>query len=145
MRLILISIPIQKKYIFKNFVIKHRHYNTSIIMAVQSFTGGINKALRKNVTAWFLWRQSDNDLHTIYHEVLSDIIDNESDFIKLFKKVTRENKHNFLLVDKDAVNDELVMRKGFNEIIIFNSDNYINNGKTSKNESEKITEEKKDA
>ena len=114
-------------------------------MAVQSFTGGINKALRKNVTAWFLWRQSDNDLHTIYHEVLSDIIDNESDFIKLFKEVTRENKHNFLLVDKDANNEELILRKGFNEIIIFNSDNYINNGKTSKNESEKIAEEKKDA
>ena len=114
-------------------------------MAVQSFTGGINKALRKNVTAQFLWRQSDNDLHTIYHEVLSDIIDDESDFIKLFKEVTRENKHNFLLVDKDAINDELVMRKGFNEIIIFNSDNYINNGNTSKNESEKIAEEKKDS
>ena len=113
-------------------------------MAVQSFTGGINTALRKNATAWFLWRQSNNDLHTIYHEVLSDIIDNEDDFIKLFKEVTKEDKHNFLLVDKDAVEDELVMRKGFNEIIIFNSDNYINNGKTSKNESEKITEEKKD-
>ena len=114
-------------------------------MAVQSFTGGINKAIRKNVTAWFLWRQSNNDLHTIYHEVLSDVIDNESDFIKLFREITRENKHNFLLVDKDAVNDELVLRKGFNEIIIINSDNYINNGKNSripesKNESEKITE-----
>ena len=113
-------------------------------MAVQSFTGGINKALRKNVTAWFLWRQSDNDLHTIFHEVLSDIIDNEADFIKLFKEITRENKHNFLLVDKDAVNDGLVLRKGFNEIIIINSDNYINNGKKSKDESEKIAEEKKD-
>ena len=36
------------------------------------------------------------------------------------------------------------MRKGFNEIIIINSDNYINNGKKSKDESEKIAEEKKD-
>ena len=123
---------------------KNRHYHTSIIMAVQSFTGGINKTLRKNVTAWFLWRQSNNDLRTIYHEVLSDVIDNEYFFIKLFKEVTRENKHNFLLVDKDAVNDELVLRKGFNEIIIINSDNYINNGKKSKDKSEKIAEEKKD-
>ena len=80
----------------------------------------------------------------IYHEVLSDIIDNEDDFIKLFREVTKEDKHNFLLVDKDAVNDELVMRKGFHEIIIINSDNYINNGKKSKDESEKIAEEKKD-
>ena len=110
-------------------------------MAVQSFTGGINKTLRKNVTAWFLWRQSNNDLRTIYHEVLSDVIDNEYVFIKLFKEVTRENKHNFLLVDKDAVNDELILRKGFNEIIIINSDNYINNGKKTKNESKKIAED----
>ena len=61
-------------------------------MAVQSFTGGINKALRKNVTCWALWRQSNNDLRTIYYEVLSDIIDNEAEFIKIFKEVTKEDK-----------------------------------------------------
>ena len=33
----------------------------------------------------------------------------------------------------------------FYKYTIINSDNYINNGKTSKDESEKITEEKKDA
>ena len=107
-----------KKNVYLNFCIKHRHYNTSIIMAVQSYTGGINKSLRKNVSAWFLWKQPNNDLHTIYDEVISDIIDNENDFIKLFKDVTKD-RHDFLLIDKESQKNELVLRKGFNEIFIF--------------------------
>ena len=113
-------------------------------MAVQSFTGGINKSLRKNVSAWFIWRKNNNELHTIYHEVLSDIINNEEDFIKLFREVTKEDKYNFLLVDKESKLGEFVVRKNFDEYIIINSNNYINNGTTSKNESEKIAEDKKD-
>ena len=111
-------------------------------MSVLSFTGGINKSLRKNVSAWFIWRQNNNELHTIYHEVLSDIIDSEDYFIKLFREVTKEDKHNFLLVDKESKLDKFVVRKNFDEYIIINSDNYINNGTTTKNENEKIAEEK---
>ena len=41
---------------------------------------------------------------------------------------------------KEKINKKKL--KNFNRYIIFNSDNYINNGNTSKNESEKIAEEK---
>ena len=38
-----------KKNPVKNFVIRHRHHNCSIILANQSFVGGTNKQLRKNI------------------------------------------------------------------------------------------------
>ena len=115
-----------KKNVFKNFVIKHRHYMTSIIMNVQSFTGGIPKQLRKNVSHWFIWKQSTYEIKEIYKEVLSDTIDNEEEFIRIFKQITDENKHNFLLIDKEPRDEKLKLRKNFNEIILLNPNNYNN-------------------
>ena len=115
-----------KNNLFKNFVIKHRHYMTSIIMCVQSFTGGIPKQLRKNVSHWFIWKQSENEIKEIFKEVLSDVIENQEEFIKLFKEITNENKHNFIFIDKEPHDQKLKLRKNFNEIIIINPNEYNN-------------------
>ena len=111
---------------FKNFCIKHRHYNCSLIMAVQSFAGGINAQLRVNVSCWCIWRQPKKEFSRIYDEVMSEVIDDEDHFVKMFKKITYGNMHNFLMVDKEASDPRLKFRRGFNQIILFNSNNYIN-------------------
>ena len=99
---------------------------TSIIMCVQSFTGGIPKQLRKNVSHWFIWKQSTNEIEEIYKEVLTDIIENEEEFIKIFKEITNENKHNFIFIDKEPHDQKLKLRKNFNEIILINPSEYNN-------------------
>ncbi len=113
-----------KDNVFKNFFIKHRHYNTSLICATQSFTGGLNKSLRANVSHFMIFRQSKKKLHEIYDEVLDEVIKDEEQFIDIFQEITK-NKYNFILIDKDTHNDEFILRKNFNEIIIINSANNI--------------------
>lgn len=108
---------------FNNLVLRHRHIygiGLSIVMAVQTFNTGIPKALRQNITQFFLWKTHDSSqLDCIYEQVAQGC--DKDTFLKVFKIATQENKHDFLTVDLSA--KELSMfRKNFDEEIILDTE-----------------------
>lgn len=106
---------------FNNMLLRHRHVydiGLTIMMAVQTFTTGIPKALRQNVKQFFLWRTHDTtQLTSIYEQVAQGCTKDE--FFEAFRVAT-EVDHQFLTVDLNATGSS-VFRKNFNEELILQS------------------------
>lgn len=107
---------------FNNMVLRHRHVfgiGVSIFIAVQTFTTGIPKALRQNITQFFLWATHDEtQLKSIYEQVSAGI--SKDDFYTAFELATAE-PHQFLTVDLAAKDGMSKLRKNFDvEIILQN-------------------------
>ena len=134
---------------FINFFLRHRHYNCSMICAAQTFKNGITRDLRLNMSCWCIFKQSEEDMKKIYDEVISSTIRNRYLFYKLFEEIT-DKDHDFIMIDKESKNKNLMIRKNFDQILeldeldkIFKSSNYIN-GEKSENTQKDSTKEKKE-
>jgi len=100
---------------FLNFLIKHRHHYTSIIMNVQH-TGHISKAIRTNVTNWLIFHTNDkNNLKSLYEEV-SGAFNSFNEFLECID-ILKEDKHQFIYLDL-ADNSKIDRRIGFDKQII---------------------------
>jgi hypothetical protein len=100
---------------FLNFLIKHRHNYTSIIMNVQHI-GHISKAIRVNVTNWLIFFTNDkNNLKGLYEEV-SGAFNSYSEFIECME-LLKQDKHQFIYLDL-ADNTKTDRRIGFDKQII---------------------------
>lgn len=116
---------------FINFFLRHRHYNCSIMCAAQTYRNGITRDLRLNMSCWFIWKQSEEDVKNIYSEVISSVVRKKRLFFELFDKIT-DKDHDFILIDKEAKNKSLIIRKNFDQILdpleldkLFGNNNYI--------------------
>ncbi len=101
---------------FINLLLRHRHvwhYGLSIIMMAQNFKS-IPKALRQNISQYFLWQTHDSDqLDDIYREIA---LCTKEDFMKLYTIATSED-HDFLSVDIPAPEGKH-FRHNFKEYLI---------------------------
>lgn len=104
-----------------NLVLRHRHlggqgYGLTIQFGVQTFKGGLNRALRANTMQFLLFRTNDNKvLEDIYEEI--GAFTTRDGFERMYRRAVKE-KHDFLLVDVNATDEARVFRRGFDTILL---------------------------
>ena len=106
---------------FIKVCLTHRHLfdgiGFTIFMACQTFTTGAPKALRLNIQQFLLWRTEDlTQIEEIWKQIANLVTKEE--FIAMFHYATKDNKHDFLLVDHNAKDDLLSFRKNFDTVLI---------------------------
>lgn len=104
---------------FINLCLRHRHRRCSIFMCVQNYRsrGGLPKCLRENIRQFFIWRTQDSRaLESIWSE-FANIIDYER-FLSLYHAATDPDPHNFLTVDLNAIDKQVMFRRNFDEILV---------------------------
>ena len=107
---------------------RHSHLHLSVFILMQNYTK-IPVGVRTLAKQYFLFRfGSKKQIYTFYEEIANTYFENFKQFSKLYKMVVTSGKNNFLLIDMDPKNEELSIRKNFNEIIKIHensdSDNY---------------------
>lgn len=102
-----------------NLVLRHRHLGKgkglTIQFAVQTFKGGMQRALRANTMQFLLFKTNDNTVLEDIYEELGALCTKEQ-FKKVYKQAVRD-KHDFLLVDVNAIDEHNVFRRGFETVI----------------------------
>jgi hypothetical protein len=104
---------------FYNLSLRHRHiagtpdraFGLTIIVMVQTFLGGVPKALRDNAKVILLWHTSDKNMIKLYYSSFGECVD-EHQFVEIFDIAT-ETKHDFLVIDKHNKDINHVFRKNF--------------------------------
>lgn len=104
-----------------NLVLRHRHlggqgYGLTIQFGVQTFKAGINKALRANTMQFLLFRTNDKSVLDDIYEELGAFTTKEG-FLDMYNRAVKD-KHDFLLVDVNAKDDQRAFRRGFDTILL---------------------------
>ena len=108
----------KKTNLLNSIISNHRHMHLSIFILCQSYKSGIPRAVRLNLTKYFLWKTSDNsNIQSFYDEIGNSYFSNYDEFKNLFQNITK-HQYNFMLIDTDPKDDDLTIRSGFNRKII---------------------------
>lgn len=96
---------------FVNLCLRHRHiggegFGCSIFMLVQNFKTGVPKPIRQNLQQFFIWRTADRSQLDAMWEEFANLIDLPN-FVRIYHLATDADKHDFLTVDMNPVNDEI--------------------------------------
>ncbi len=104
---------------FVNLCLRHRHLHDvglSIFLLLQNQTG-LPRALRLNTMQYALWRTQDTrEIKSIFEEVGGVV--NWNTFIRLYDYATRDSLHDFLFIDLNAIDPNLMFRKNLDERIL---------------------------
>lgn len=117
---------------FINLCLRHRHiggegYGCSIFMLVQNFKTGVPKPIRQNLQQFFIWRTADrNQLEAMWEE-FANLVDFDT-FSQIYHHATDADRHNFLTVDMNPIDERANFRKNFDTVLfVKNRDELINN------------------
>ena len=107
----------KKGNVLNKMIANHRHLRLNIYLAIQTFTNGIPKSLRRIIKQYYLWKFNDiGEIENFYKEIGSSIFSSFDEFIKIYREITNK-PHNFLLLDSDPLKDNLKIRENFDTII----------------------------
>ena len=117
---------------FINLCLRHRHiggegYGCSIFMLVQNFKTGVPKPIRQNLQQFFIWRTADrNQLEAMWEE-FANLVDFDT-FSQIYHHATDKDRHNFLTVDMNPIDERAHFRKNFDTVLyVKNREELINN------------------
>ena len=85
---------------FVNFLIKHRHYYTSVIFGVHSIKNGLPTTVRAQITDWMVFRVNDPKLINTIHAEAAQAEGTPEDFEKFYKDNIDGEKNRFLMINK---------------------------------------------
>jgi len=104
-----------------NLLLRHRHLGgqgagLTIQFGVQSFKGGIPRALRTNTMQFLLFKTNDlTALEDIYEEL--GAFTTKKRFIEMYHHAVK-GKHDFMVVDVNPRDERSVFRKGFETVML---------------------------
>jgi hypothetical protein len=127
------------------FALRHRHYNCTMMFLSQSWSNGIPRQIRHNLSLAIFFRVNSGLLKKDVAAEMSSFISDE-EFIELWDEAT-EDAHNYFMVDF-AAKPEFKFRKNLDHVFqgIRSSGSNIKDKKKDivKKEKEATTEDKKD-
>jgi hypothetical protein len=107
----------KKSNVLNKLIANHRHLRCNIYMAIQTFTNGIPKSLRRIIKQYYLWKFNDlGEIEHFYKEIGSAYFKSFDYFEEIYREVTNK-PHTFLLLDSDPIKSEYTIRENFNSII----------------------------
>lgn len=111
---------------FINLCLRHRHiggegFGCTIFMLVQNFKTGVPKPIRQNLQQFFIWRTADRSQLEAMWEEFANLTDLHS-FSSLYHSAVDSDKHSFLTVDMNPINEHLGhFRRNFDVILTMNN------------------------
>ena len=107
----------KKTNLLNKIIANHRHLRANIFLALQSYTNGIPKNIRRIIKMFIIFKYSDtSEIKNFYQEIGSSIFSSFEEFELIYREIT-EDSHNFILIDLDPKSSNLKIRKNFNEIL----------------------------
>jgi hypothetical protein len=85
---------------FMNFLIKHRHYYTSVIFCVHSIKNGLPPTIRAQITDWAVFKIHDPKLIRTVYEEAANAEGLPEDFDEFFRDNIDGEKNRFLMINK---------------------------------------------
>lgn len=85
---------------FMNFLIKHRHYFTSVMFGVHTIANGLPPSVRAQITDWMVFKVRDPKLIDKIHAEAAQAEGEPDDFAQFYKDSVDGDKTRFLMINK---------------------------------------------
>jgi len=115
-----------KKHPLRQIISNHRHCHINLFLLIQNYTDALPTNVRRLIKQYFLYKFNDlKEVRQFYDEIASAYFDSFDQFRELYRDITNV-QHNFILIDNDPKNENLKVRRNFDELIIINISHHIN-------------------